>query len=121
MKFASRVDTGVSFGSSFVSKAFGLESLEGYSVVASWGTGGGPGGTLTLEGSNNAFVDTQTNLQEDPNAVWVTITGSQYVVTADGTFLWNVADVFYKAFRYRYVRTGGTATGTFYIDAKGFI
>ncbi len=117
MKTALRVDT-ASFGATYTGAAFGLEDLDGYSVCASWVGGGSPVGILKLQACNNAFAN-NTGLQEDPNAVWVDITGSAYNVTTDGTYFYNVSDAYYKAFRIVYTRTSGTATATLYLNAKG--
>lgn len=128
MKTLYRIDTGAglpgfnpgySFGASFNSPAVNLDNLEGYSVSAKWSGGGSPVGILSLQASNNAFIYNKTNNEEDPNAVWTEITGSPYSVSADGSYFWNVADVYYRAFRLVYTRTSGTATASLYIFAKG--
>lgn len=121
MKFANRTDT-VSLGASFASAAFKLESMIYCSIEGVWLAGTAPVGTFTLEGSNNGFLDNGSlNNAENPEAVWVTISGSSVPAGGGaGSTLYNVTDIAFHDIRYRYIRTSGTSTGTFYIFAKGF-
>lgn len=116
MKTAVRQDT-VTFSTSYTGAAMGTENMEGYSICIAW-TGTAPTGVLKLQACNNPFTN-NVGLQEDPNAVWVDITGSSYNVTTSGNYFYNVSDVYYRAFRLVYTRTSGTGTGTAYIFAKG--
>ncbi len=116
MKTLERLDS-VSMGASSNGAAIHVESMTGFSIMAKWT--GSPVGDFTLEASNNAFTDNVNN-NENPDALWVTITGSD--VAAGGTSgnqIWNVSDVYYKAVRVVYTRTSGTGTYTAAIWAKG--
>lgn len=117
MKTAQRTDT-TSLGTDYNGAAFGLDNLEGFSVCASWTNGGGLTGAFKLQASNNAFLDNVNN-NENPDAVWVDITGSEVAVAGAGTQFWNVADVYYRAFRINWNQTAGTGSATAYIHAKG--
>lgn len=119
MRILDRKDTAVSMNASFNGAAVHLEHMEGYSVVASWTeTSATLAGTLKLQASNNAFADNVNN-DEDPAAVWADIPGSPVSVSGSGSFAWNVAAAYYKAFRYVWTRTSGQGTITAYITAKG--
>lgn len=117
MKTCDRVDV-LSLAATGNGTAFGTDSMEGYSICASWAGGGSPVGVLKLQACNNPFTN-NVNQTPDPAAVWVDITGSSYSVSADGNTFWNVTDVYYRAFRIVYTKTSGTATGSVYIFAKG--
>lgn len=104
---------------SFNGAAIHLESLQGFSIACSW-AGTGLDGELTIQGSNNAFMDNTSN-QENPNAVWDDLPGFLAVVSGDGSFFWNIGDVFFKAARIKWTRVGGTGTMTAYIYAKGWV
>jgi hypothetical protein len=122
MKFANRIDSDKSFAASFNGDPMKLESIEGYSICASWSGGVG---VLKLQASNNAQIDNVGDLtvaqMADPNAVWVDITGSSVAVNGAGDQFWNVADVYYKWFRVVYTRTSGTGTFTAYLNVKGIV
>lgn len=101
---------------SFTGALFFLESMEGYSICAAFAGGGT--GALKLQACNNPITD-HVNLKPDPNAVWVDITGSAYAITADGSYFWNVSDVYYKAVRLVYTKTTGAGAMQVYYNAKG--
>ena len=94
--------------------------LNGYSIVASWT--GTPTGTLTLEGSNNAWnedalIPSQANAST--SATWVAINGSSTSLTgAAGSYMWNASDQNFQAVRVKYTRTNGTGTLTGYFRGK---
>ncbi len=75
-------------------------------------------GALTLQASNNAFLDNVNN-EEDPDAIWTEITGSSVSVTTTGTHIWNVADCYYKAARVVWTATAGIGDYVSYTFAKG--
>jgi hypothetical protein len=118
MKASDRIDS-KSMNASFNGDAYHVEYLEGYSICASWTeTSATLAGTLKLQASNNGFTDNVNN-NENPNAVWVDITGSAIAVSGSGSQFWNVSDVYYKAFRIVWTRTSGQGTFAAYIHAKG--
>lgn len=94
--------------------------LNGYSIVASWT--GTPTGTLSLEGSNNAWdenalIPSQTN--SSSSATWVAINGSSTSLTgAAGSYMWNAADQNFQAVRIKYTRTSGTGSLTGHFRGK---
>lgn len=109
---------GYSMLADWQSPAQNIDNIEGYSIVASW-TGTAPTGILKLQMSNNAFIYENTNNNPDPNAIWTDIPGSPYNVTAAGTYAWNVADAYYRAYRVVYTFTSGTGTASLYHYGKG--
>ena len=112
----------VDMSADYTSAALKVDSMDGYSVCARWVGGGSPTGTFKLQASNNAFPDNVGyNIPENPDAIWVDITGSDYTVTDDGDYFWNVSDVYYRAVRVVYDQVSGTATGTILIFAKGIV
>jgi hypothetical protein len=117
MKTADRNDV-TSLAASYNGAAFGMDNLEGFSVCAAWVDGGSLAGAFKLQASNNAFTD-NVNLAEDPNAIWVDVTGSEVAVSASGSQFWNVADCYYRAFRIVWTRSAGTGSATAFIHAKG--
>lgn len=109
---------GYDMSASWSAPALNIDNLEGYSIVASWT--GTATGTLKLQMSNNAFIYENTNNNADPNAVWTDIPGSPYTVSAAGTYAWNVADAYYRAYRVVFTATVGAAgTATLWHFAKG--
>ena len=119
MRVADRVETGVSMNASFNGAAFGMDHLEGYSVtIKATESSATLAGTLKLQASNNALADNVNN-DADANAIWVDITNSSQAVSGTGSFAWNVADVYYRAFRVVWTRTSGQGTADIYIHAKG--
>lgn len=130
MKTLYRIDTnntpanpngqgpGYDMSANWNSLAVNVDNLIGYSVGASW-SGSTPTGSLKLQVSNNAFIYENTNNNLDPNAVWTDVPGSTFAVAGNGSYFWNVADVYYRAFRVVYTFTSGTGNATLYIFAKG--
>lgn len=119
MKFVERTDSH-DMGASFTGAAIHLESLQGFSINAFW-TGTGLTGTLSLQGSNNAFLNSKTSNEEDPNAVWDELPGSAVVVDGNSSFFWNEGDAYFKAARLVWTRTAGTGSLSAYIYAKGWV
>ena len=120
MKTVTRDDI-LSMGASFNGAAIHLESLQGFSISAFWTDAGASlEGTLTIQGSNNAFMDNTGN-QENPSAVWDDLPGFLAIVDGSGSFFWNIADVYFKAARIKWERAAGSGTLTAYIYAKGWV
>lgn len=108
MKIATRSDS-VSMNATFNGDAMGIQFVNGFSICASW-SGTDLDGTIKLQASNNPFTD-NVNMTINPSAVWVDITGSSVVVSADtGSQFYNVADANYWAYRIVWTRTDGTGT-----------
>lgn len=120
MKTLERNDS-ASMNASFNGAATHMESMEGYSIAASWTeTSAVLAGTLKLQACNNAFTNNVNN-NEDPAALWIDIPGSSVAVSGSGSQFWNVSDVYYKSVRVVWTRTSGQGTYTSYIWAKGII
>jgi hypothetical protein len=102
-----------------------IEHLEGYSYIINVPSSGSTAaGTVTIQGSNNALLDSQQAgggpFTLDSNAVWVTITGtSQSVTSGANTIMYNVSSAYYKYVRLNYAASSGTATATYYFLGKG--
>lgn len=67
-------------------------------------------GSLKLEVSNDE-ADSVTN--------WTELTGSSVAITSDGTYIWNVKHVAYRAVRVVYTYTSGSVTLSLSFTAKG--
>ena len=117
MKTAVRIDTAIDMSADYAGPAMGMDNMDGYSVCAVW-SGASPAGTFKLQACNNPFTN-NVNQTPDPAAVWVDIPGSDFTVTGDGDYFWNVSDVYYRAYRLVYTRVSGSATATAYLFAKG--
>lgn len=120
MKTITRDDINVSMAADFDGAAIHLESLRGFSIQCVWTqTSGTLEGTLSIQGSNNAFADNTSN-EENPNAVWDDLPGFLATVDGDGSFFWNIGDVYFKAARLKWTRTSGDGTVTSRIYGKGW-
>lgn len=121
MRVVDRVDTGLSMTTSFNGTAIGVDHLEGLSVcIAVTETSASLAGTLKLQASNNAFLDTNSNNTVDPNAVWVDISGSSVALTAgSGNYMFNVSEIYYRAVRIVWTSTSGEGTAIAYWHGKG--
>lgn len=115
-----RPATAVSMNASAVLATYYVERMAGYSICASIDeTTASLAGTLTLQASNNAFLDDGNNTT-NPDAVWVDIASSDVTLTSgDTTTMWNVSDSYYEAVRVSWTRTTGQGTFTAYFVAKG--
>lgn len=98
-----------------------IGNQEGYSLVFSTPAGSTAAGSLTLQASNDALLDNpNVNITPDPNAVWVTVSGTTNAVASGAnTFLYNMSQVYYRFFRFTYTATSGTGTATTFVAAKG--
>lgn len=113
--------TSTTMNTTLHSAPFELAKIYGYSIQAEYT--GTPTGTLYLEGSS----DPSGNFASPLNATnvptnWSTIANSAQVISAAGSFLWNVSDVEYNWVRLSYTdSSGGTSTAllTARINAKG--
>lgn len=115
-KFTLDVD-----GGDISSSELRLAYLDGYSIAATWEASATRSGTLVLEASNDAYwripnpdqspgeYQEIINGTTNPDATWVTISGSTKTVGAGAdTHLWNVSDVNYAAVRVKFTGTGGS-------------
>lgn len=121
MRVSTKAAT-LDLGATGASSALDICYLNGYAIVVSWPATGTPVGTLTLEGTNDAWdeekkisgVDTEYS-----GATWVTISGSSTSVSGSaGSYAWNAADQNFQAVRIKYTRTSGTGTLTFNFRGK---
>lgn len=121
MRTVDRTDKDLSMAASFTGAAIHLESLQGFSISCFWTETGAPlEGTLTIQGSNNAFADNTSN-QERADARWDDLPGFLAVVDGNGSFFWNVGECYFKAARISWTRSTGSGTLTAYIYAKGWV
>jgi hypothetical protein len=105
-------------GATFVTAAVRIEHTTRFSVVGLIAGGGTPVGTIVVQGSNNAFMESGTEV-ENPNATWGEIAGSSKSITNDGVFVYNTSDAAFRAYRLSYTRTSGTGTVTLFSNIKG--
>jgi hypothetical protein len=70
--------------------------------------------TLTLQACLDPGTDARGSLTN-----WVDVASSAVTVTADGTTMWNVADLAWRWLRIKYVRTAGTGTLSVLATTKG--
>jgi hypothetical protein len=120
MKFASREDTG-DLSANYTGPAFKIESMTLFAVCAEWA--GNPTGTLALQASNNAFIDNVTgpNNNENPNATWISMTGSDYPTGGNaGQYFYNFDGAGFLAFRLIYTSTSGSGSIKAQLNAKGW-
>lgn len=91
-----RLDSAQSLGASFSTAPKTMDAkVSGYSVQLIYT--GAPVGTFSLECSNDG-------------ANWDTVPDTTVAISAAGTTLYNVAAVFYKFARIKFVRTSGTGS-----------
>jgi hypothetical protein len=98
-----------------------LGYINGYSiVVAVTASAGTLAGDLTLQLSNNAFLDNVNN-NANTSATWITVTDSTKAIstTTTASTYWNIPDANYSAYRIVWTRSGGSGAYTAYHYAKG--
>lgn len=105
---------------SIAGTVFYAERMKGYSICAAiHETSAALAGTLKLQASNNAFTD-NTDLINNPAAVWVDIPTSPITLTSGDTqVFWNHDAVFYESVRVVWTSTSGQGTFTPYFLGKG--
>jgi hypothetical protein len=73
---------------------------------------GAPEGTMTVEATDDEVIPAV-------NQNWVTVAGSSVTVTAEGDWIYNIADLNTGFIRLRYTFTSGAGTLTGKIVTKG--
>lgn len=102
----------VSLGASVNSSAYRIENFTHVALQAVITGASSLNGAFKLQGScDNPDASAPTN--------WSDITSSSATVTADGDVLWNIVDPSYNWIRVVYTRTGGSATVSVRVNAKG--
>jgi hypothetical protein len=122
-RVANSVSMNASFNQAMTSSTpytvFYVERMKQYAICCDIAeTSAALAGTLKLQASNNAYTD-NTDLIDNPDAVWVDIPSSSVTLTTGSTqTFWNAADVGYEAVRIVWTRTSGQGTLKSYFLAK---
>ena len=81
-------------------------------------TGSSPTGTFKIQVSNNHKEYPPSN-DVITDGDWTDYTGSEYAITASGSYVWNFATLPFPFFRVVYTRVSGTGTLQVYVNGKG--
>ena len=97
-----------------------LDQIFGYAVQAIWT--GTPNGTLKLQASCDAPLNTTQTSNGGPDAVtnWTDIADSSDMISGSaGSYMWNVDGAYYRYVRVVYVNTSSTGVLNVQITVKG--